>query len=46
MRRELNIWLRTRANYRVLEQDLIFKILLKLIQITDERGGGRESSPL
>lgn len=37
MRHEVNIWLRSRANIRVLEKDLVYRFLVFLIAITDER---------
>lgn len=37
MNRILNEFFRQRANMRVLKQDLIFKIYLVLIRMTDER---------
>lgn len=37
LRREINIWLRNRANIRVLEKDLVYRFLVFLIAITDER---------
>lgn len=37
LRREVNIWLRSKANIRVLEKDLVYRFLVFLIAITDER---------